>query len=154
MSARPGVLAQTLEGEESKLKDSIYLVVTKSGVDRMNKQQLPTLRGGEKVVQLDVEVADSFFAPKAVPRIGLKVENPYDGESAEIVVSEQQPTARGLNEAGQAQQKVNRVAARLLERGLRSSDQALQHEAIEILNSLKDQGIKVEIEIPAEDVEA
>src|SRR5690242_15508095 len=121
----------------------------------MNKQQMPKLGNGERVVQVDIEVPDALFQPKPVPKVTLTVANPYEGDGTEIVVSEAQPQSRGLSEQGQAQQKVNRAAARLLERGLRSKDPEIQGEALQILNALQSEGIKVEIAAPElEEIEA
>jgi hypothetical protein len=54
------------------MKDSIYLLFTKHRVTGHRRTNPPTLRPGEFMVKLHVEVPPSFF-DKAIPQARLKV---------------------------------------------------------------------------------
>lgn len=43
------------------MRDTIYLVLNQRRVDRMTKQRLPKLKGGEVAIKLKVSVDDSNF---------------------------------------------------------------------------------------------
>ncbi len=43
------------------MRDTIYLVLNQRRVDRMTKQRLPKLKGGEVAIKLKVTVDDSNF---------------------------------------------------------------------------------------------
>lgn len=43
------------------MKTSFYLVFSESGVEKMNKQQKPSLKSGQRGVEMVVEIPDAFF---------------------------------------------------------------------------------------------
>lgn len=129
------------------MKDTVFITCNRNGAVKMNKAAIPKLERGERFFQLEIEVPDEFFAPPPIPAVSIKVARPAQA-LPQVVVSENQPNDYGQSETWLAQMQVNRAAARLLERGLNSSDIDTQTEALGILQSLKDQGIEVDIVVP------
>lgn len=43
------------------MKDTVYLILNRRGVARLNKRKVPTLAGGEAAIKLTVKVDDSNF---------------------------------------------------------------------------------------------
>lgn len=65
------------------MKDHVYLVVTKGGVDRMAKTDNFILKPGERAFRLTVEIADEAFRPARIPTVYLHV--PAEAMTTEIV---------------------------------------------------------------------
>lgn len=129
------------------MKDTCYITCNRNGIVKMNKQAVPKLERGERFFELLVEVPEEFFSPPPIPSVSISVARPMQ-TLPQVVISENQPSDYGMTETWAAQLQVNRAAARLLERGLNSSDIETQTEALAILQSLKDQGIEVDIVVP------
>lgn len=56
------------------MKDSIYVIVTKRGIDRQYKDHSRmTLNPGEKAIKVEIEVPDSVFSPTSIPTIRMSV---------------------------------------------------------------------------------
>lgn len=75
------------------MKDSIFLVLTRRGIDRTAKTTNFTLQPGERAVRVEIEVEDKAFAPSAIPTIRMHVPadqliQQIEVEGAQIVESE------------------------------------------------------------------
>lgn len=131
------------------MRDFCYIVVTRNGIDRMNKRDVPQLKTGERVFKVAMEVPDEHFAPKTIPSVTLEVPPPVAPEIPNPVVDVNEPNVRGLHEAYRKQVHVNTAAARLLKVAISSGDPETTQAAIEILQAMKEEGIDVRVEGPS-----
>lgn len=67
------------------MRESIYLVINKRGIDRTCKTDGFSLKPGERAVELIVEVPDACFAPLKVPKLLFRV--PPEALTTEFTVA-------------------------------------------------------------------
>lgn len=65
------------------MKDVVYLVVSRAGVQSMRKS-LPSMKRGEIAIRVNVTVADKAFAPPTIEQY-IDIQDPYQGIDLEDV---------------------------------------------------------------------
>lgn len=83
------------------MKDTVYLVFNRSGVDRMVKNEPSTLKPTERAVKVQLEVDDAVFKPPQVATIKISVPvdqviAPVEVESSFAAPGGTVPAQRGL----------------------------------------------------------
>jgi hypothetical protein len=69
------------------MKDTVYLVFNQRSVQRMTKQRLPNLKGGEVAIKLTIKVDDSNFrTPLATAEIEVGEDQIITNPEAEVEV--------------------------------------------------------------------
>jgi len=74
------------------MKDTVHIVVTKNGVDRMMKTDNYRLKAGERAFKLEVEIPDAVFKPISIPTVKMTV--PAEALST-VIEAEVKPPVRG-----------------------------------------------------------
>lgn len=135
----------------SKVQSPFFLVFTRYGAERIHKTDRFELKRGEKVVEVDFEFDSAIFGPPPSLRVRLEVESQSVAD-AEVVLD---PSWRnsGWNRGDRAQNAVNMLTARLLEKALQSNDKTLRDEALGALMICKEAGVVLQIEVPEQEPE-
>lgn len=74
------------------MKDSFYLVFSEDGIEKMNKVQKPSLKSGQRGVEMTVEIPDVFF-DEPFTKVSVEFEESQVTEPAlEVQVQESKVT--------------------------------------------------------------
>jgi hypothetical protein len=133
------------------VKERVYLVLTKQGVDRMVKRE-PSPARNEYIVAVLVTVPDTVFDKAPIPVVELTLAGTHLGV-ADIVIDGEKARVP-LDEAARKQQIVQTQLAALFTAARNSTDANMQSEAKMTLQVLLDSGVDVRIvhdDEPSED---
>lgn len=129
------------------MKDRIYLIVNRHGVERMTKTANNSkLYAGEKRVQVDIEMPEAIFEPPPGLTASLTIAHEHLSSDRTVTLDPLAPV--DLRRDGAGQEYLNKMAAQLMERALNSTDRGMAEAALEALQICKEAGIVVKVEIP------
>lgn len=124
------------------MTETVYIVLTKSGVDRMVKRK-PDINASEYVVEVKISVPDAVFAKRPIPVVELTLA-PQQLNVAEVVI-DGQPATQPLTAEAQKTHVVQSQLAALFRAAQSSTDPNMQSEAKMTLSILLDSGVDVRI---------
>ena len=126
------------------MTETVYIVFTRNGVDRMTKRQ-PEFSPSEYPVAVRLTIPDDIFKRRPVPVVEVALKAPHIGASKIIVDGESQDIWPNMDEASQKQATVQREFARMFEAARASVDPAMVAISKVALDALIEAGVEVRI---------
>lgn len=126
------------------MTDTIYLVLSRRGVERMYKAAKWKLYTGERVVRLNVEIPDSMFSPPPIPTLDLTLQ-PEEVSAPTVSINSDHIDGMTADENSRASYAIQKQYTQLLQTGLKSSDPAMRELASDAISKLIEMGVEVNI---------